>query len=84
MAKKSVFEIFYGNRAREFRWRLRATNGEIVASSGEGFKQRAGVVNAIRAVKLHASRGVVQAVKVSPARLTKKTSRPKPKAKATA
>lgn len=82
MARKfPVFEVFYGNRSRQFRWRLRSTNGEIVASSGEGFKQRAGVVNSIRSVKLNAARGIIQAVKISPARLTKKASKPKAKAK---
>lgn len=86
MARKfPVFEVFFGNRSGEFRWRLRSKNGLIIASSGEGYKQRAGIVNAIRAVKLAASRGVVEAVKVVPARLLKKAKpKAKPKAKAKA
>jgi len=81
MARKfPVFEVFHSNRAKEYRWRLRSTNGEIVAASGDGFKQRAGVVNAIRAVKLAAARGVVEAVKVVPKRLLRKPKAAKPKA----
>lgn len=81
-SKFPAFEVFHCNRAKEYRWRLRSVNGAIVASSGEGFKQRAGVVNAIRAVKLSAARGIVEAVKVVPKRLSKKP-KTKTKAKAT-
>lgn len=82
-SKFPSFEVFHCNRAKEYRWRLRGINGKIVASSGEGFKQKAGVVNAIRAVKLSASRGIVESVKVVPARLLKKSKpKAKPKAKA--
>ena len=83
MARKfPVFEVFHCNRAKEYRWRLRSTNGEIVATSGEGYKQRAGVVNAIRAVKIGAARGVVEAVKIVPKRLSKKKAKPAAKRKA--
>jgi uncharacterized protein YegP (UPF0339 family) len=29
----------YRDRKRDFRWRLRARNGKIVAESGEGYKR---------------------------------------------
>lgn len=34
------FEIYRG-AAREWRWRLRASNGKIVADSGEGYNNQA-------------------------------------------
>ncbi len=40
MAKRhEKFEIFRDGDG-EFRWRLRAKNGKIVADSGEGYKKR--------------------------------------------
>ncbi|MBB5870130.1 uncharacterized protein YegP (UPF0339 family) [Allocatelliglobosispora scoriae] len=48
------FELFKDVRG-EFRWRLRSGNGEIIASSGEGFKARAGAENGIEAVKRDAA-----------------------------
>jgi uncharacterized protein YegP (UPF0339 family) len=44
------FELFTDKRG-EYRWRLRSTNGQIIASSGEGFKQKSGAQNGIDAVK---------------------------------
>jgi uncharacterized protein YegP (UPF0339 family) len=29
--------IFYKDKAGEFRWKLTASNGEIIANSGEGY-----------------------------------------------
>lgn len=39
---------FYRDQAGEWRWRLKASNGRIVAS-GEGYKTRAGVLKGIAA-----------------------------------
>jgi len=44
--KTSTFEI-YKDTAKEWRWRLVARNGKIVADSGEGYSSRRNVVNAI-------------------------------------
>ena len=33
---------FYQDNANEWRWRITATNGEIVAASSEGFKSEGG------------------------------------------
>ena len=43
------FEI-YKDKAGEFRFRIRATNGNILASS-EGYKAKASAVNAIDRIK---------------------------------
>lgn len=45
----SKFE-FFTDRAGEYRWRLKATNGRIVAAS-EGYKTLAGAVRGARAVQ---------------------------------
>lgn len=44
------FEI-YKDKAGYFRWRLKASNGEKVASSGESFASRANAERAARGVK---------------------------------
>ncbi len=44
------FEI-YRDAAREWRWRLRAGNGRIIADSGEGYADKAGCSDAIDLVK---------------------------------
>jgi len=46
MKQPYTFE-FYRDRAKEWRWRLRASNGRIVADSGEGYKRRIAVKNAV-------------------------------------
>jgi uncharacterized protein YegP (UPF0339 family) len=43
------FEI-YENPKNEFRFRLKAANGEIVAT-GEGYTTKAGAINGVDAVK---------------------------------
>lgn len=47
---KTKFEI-YKDKKGTFRWRLLAQNGEAVASSGEGFKERRTVMNAVKKLK---------------------------------
>ena len=41
----------YRDAKREWRWRLRASNGRIVADSGEGYRRRASAVHAIKRVR---------------------------------
>ncbi|SFS11487.1 Uncharacterized conserved protein YegP, UPF0339 family [Halomicrobium zhouii] len=48
----AAFEI-YEDRAEEYRWRLRARNGETVADSGEGYSRRAEARAAVDRVKRH-------------------------------
>lgn len=47
------FEI-YKDKAGEFRFRIRATNGNILASS-EGYKAKASAINAIERIKSDAA-----------------------------
>ncbi len=46
------FEIYKDNQG-EFRWRLRAPNGEVIAS-GEGYTSKAGCLNGIESVRKNA------------------------------
>ncbi|HEV57109.1 MAG TPA: DUF1508 domain-containing protein [Phycisphaerales bacterium] len=41
----------YRDARREWRWRLRAPNGRIVADSGEGYRRRAAALRAIERVR---------------------------------
>jgi len=51
-AKHPKFEV-YKDKAGEFRFRLKATNGQIIAVS-EGYKAMAGCMNGIESVKKNA------------------------------
>lgn len=51
--KNPKFEI-YKDKAGEFRFRLKATNGQIIAV-GEGYKAMAGCMNGIESVKKNAA-----------------------------
>ena len=45
MAKKMKIEVFRETGdAKDWRWRLRAANGKIIATSGEGYKRKAACV----------------------------------------
>lgn len=57
-AKHPKFEI-YADKAGEFRFRLKATNGEIIAVS-EGYKAMAGCVNGIESVRKNAAEGKIE------------------------
>jgi uncharacterized protein len=48
--EKARFEVFK-DRAGEWRWRLRAANGRVIADSGEGYKQRARCLGGLAAVQ---------------------------------
>ena len=50
--KNPKFEI-YKDKAGEFRYRLKASNGEIIAS-GEGYTAKQGVKNGIESIKKNA------------------------------
>lgn len=43
------FEV-WRNKNGEWRWRARARNGKLVATSGESFRGRSGAMKGIRAV----------------------------------
>lgn len=44
------FEV-YQDKAKEWRWRLKAANHQPIASSGEGYAQKASCLHAIELVK---------------------------------
>lgn len=50
MPSNPVFEL-YQDSADEWRWRLVATNGNIVADSAEGYASKQGAERGIRTVK---------------------------------
>ncbi|MBO5166570.1 MAG: YegP family protein [Lachnospiraceae bacterium] len=50
--KNPKFEV-YEDKAGEFRFRLKATNGQVIATS-EGYKAKAGCLNGIESVKKNA------------------------------
>ena len=50
--KNPKFEI-YKDKAGEFRFRLKASNGQIIAT-GEGYKQLAGCLNGVDSIKRNA------------------------------
>ncbi|WP_435335732.1 YegP family protein [Haloarchaeobius sp. TZWWS8] len=54
----SKFELYTDKRG-EFRWRLRASNGQIIATAGEGFKSKANAKRNIETVKKAARRADV-------------------------
>lgn len=48
-AKRPVIEK-YEDKAGEWRWRLKATNGKIIATSGEGYNSKSNADRAIDTV----------------------------------
>jgi hypothetical protein len=55
------FQIFKDARG-EFRWRLRAGNNEIIATSGEGYKAKADCEHGVELVKRDAPAAPVDEV----------------------
>jgi large subunit ribosomal protein L21 len=51
---EQAFEIFE-DKAGEWRWRLRATNGELVAHSEQGFSSKSGVIRTLDVVRRNAA-----------------------------
>jgi len=52
------FELYKDSRG-EFRFRLKASNGQIIAS-GEGYKTKAGALNGIQSIKKNAADASVE------------------------
>jgi uncharacterized protein YegP (UPF0339 family) len=52
------FEI-YADTSGQYRWRLRASNGQIVASSGESFASKSNAKTAAENVKANAGKAEV-------------------------
>lgn len=56
MAKFQVFR----DASNQYRWRLRSSNGQIIATAGESFVTKAGAQNGIAAVKRDAAAAEVE------------------------
>jgi uncharacterized protein YegP (UPF0339 family) len=46
----ATFELYKDNK-KEFRWRLKASNGKIIATSGEGYVAKADCEHGIELLK---------------------------------
>lgn len=55
------FEL-YKDKKGEFRWRLIAPNGQVIANSGEGYKSKDSAKNGIESVKKNAPGAAVEEV----------------------
>ena len=55
----ATFEV-YKDKAGEFRWRLKASNGQNIASSGEGYSEKRSCLAAIESVKRNAPTAKVE------------------------
>jgi hypothetical protein len=49
----ATFEV-YKDKSNEFRWRLRTTNKQVIATSGDGYKSRQDCLSGIESVKKNA------------------------------
>jgi uncharacterized protein YegP (UPF0339 family) len=58
MAKVEVYKSPNG----EYRWRLRATNGQVIATGGEGFSSKAAAKGGVESVKRAAADAPVEEV----------------------
>ena len=57
----ATFEL-YRDSADEWRWRLRHSNGNVVADSGEGYASKAKAKQGIRSVKSNAPDAEIEEV----------------------
>lgn len=56
------FEVYNNMNHTGWRWRLRASNGKIVATSGEGYRRRADCVRGLLSVVLLDSTTMVDVI----------------------
>jgi uncharacterized protein len=55
----ATFEV-YKDKAGEFRWRLKAANGQNIATSGEGYSEKRSCLAAIESVKRNAATASIE------------------------
>ena len=58
MPSEPIFEL-YQDTAKEWRWRLIASNGNIIADSGEGYNSKQGAKRGIESVKSSAPEAAI-------------------------
>jgi uncharacterized protein YegP (UPF0339 family) len=56
-----TFEI-YEDAKKEYRWRLKAANGQVIATSGQGYKAKADCRHGIELIQKEASQAKVEEV----------------------
>src|SRR4051812_31265545 len=56
------FEV-YQDKAGEYRWRLRTTNSQVIATSGAGYKEKRSCLDGIESVKKNAGDAPVKEMK---------------------
>jgi uncharacterized protein YegP (UPF0339 family) len=54
-----TFEI-YDDAKQEFRWRLKAANGQVIATAGQGYKAKADCQHGIEIIQKEASQAKIQ------------------------
>jgi uncharacterized protein len=59
--KAGTFEV-YKDKGGEFRWRLRSVNKQVIATSGQGYKEKRDCTNGIESVKKNAPEAKVEEV----------------------
>jgi uncharacterized protein YegP (UPF0339 family) len=59
--RAGTFEV-YKDKGGEFRWRLRAVNKQVIATSGQGYKEKRDCINGIESVKKNAADAKVEEV----------------------
>lgn len=50
----------YTDKGGEFRFRLKAGNGEVIALSSEGYKSKASALNGIESIRKNAASDIVE------------------------
>jgi uncharacterized protein YegP (UPF0339 family) len=55
MQEPELTFVEYQDTIKEWRWRLKAKNGQIIATSGEGYKNHSDCRAMIDKIKAHAS-----------------------------
>jgi uncharacterized protein YegP (UPF0339 family) len=53
------FEVYKDSKG-EFRWRLKSANGQVIATAGESYQNKAGAQNGIAAVQRDAPGATVE------------------------
>lgn len=53
------FEV-YRDKAEEWRWRFRASNGKIIADSGEGYQNKQDCLHGIELIKTEARHAEIE------------------------
>ena len=64
--KAATFEV-YKDKSGQFRWRLRMQNTKVIATSGEGYKEKDSAMKAIESVKRVVADAPVKEVEASEA-----------------